>query len=453
MKRISIWFFLPLIIAYYVCIILFSEEKAIGDEIRYLMYAERMAEGNYAGDPDNPDLMNGPGLPIIFLPFQFLNLDIYYHRFINPIFMWVALVFVSKTLLLFTTIKRSIIFTYAYGLYPVVFMGVCHMWPEIVSAMLIAIFMYHFLMAIKSDTPTKKHIIFSALSLGCITLVKFIFGYVLLAVFVLALLHYVITKDKRSVVSLSIPALAMIVCLPWLIFTYSITGRFFYWGTNGGAQLYWMTSSYSSAELGSWISLPNVLKGEIPITEQHKTFHLELKDASWVERDDKYREKAKENLINQPEVYLRNWLPNVGRLLFNYPNSYESQKITSLFFILGNSPYIFFTLMSLIPAVINLRKLPYALVALALFHGIYLGGSTLVTAVTRYFTLAIPFVVIWLSFVEYRMLIVKVRKLEDEVEYGPDAGMSIRREKEELTLDELPNDANGEMYKPMSSGM
>jgi hypothetical protein len=55
-----------------------------------------------------------------------------------------------------------------------------------------------------------------------------------------------------------------------------------------------------------------------------------------LERDDAFKAQALRNIAAHPAKYLRNWLANVGRLLFSYPYSYTEQK-TSTFFYLAAS--------------------------------------------------------------------------------------------------------------------
>ena len=43
-------------------------------------------------------------------------------------------------------------------------------------------------------------------------------------------------------------ALALVWCLPYLAHTYSLTGRWFYWGSSGGMSLYWMSTPYRDGQ-------------------------------------------------------------------------------------------------------------------------------------------------------------------------------------------------------------
>jgi hypothetical protein len=83
-------------------------------------------------------------------------------------------------------------------------------------------------------------------------------------------------------------------CVPYLLYTHSLTGRTFYWGTNGGMSLYWISTPYPS-ELGSWFSVTDVK--EKPELAPHREFFAKLEQLSDVERDDALKKQAVYNII------------------------------------------------------------------------------------------------------------------------------------------------------------
>lgn len=58
--------------------------------------------------------------------------------------------------------------------------------------------------------------------------------------------------------------LALLICSPYLVYTYALTGKIFYWGNSGGLSLYWMSSPHPQ-EFGDWHN-PQTLS-EIPELE------------------------------------------------------------------------------------------------------------------------------------------------------------------------------------------
>ncbi len=59
--------------------------------------------------------------------------------------------------------------------------------------------------------------------------------------------------------------MALIWCVPYLLMTYSLTGKPFYWGSSGGLSLYWMSTPYDT-EMGDWFS-------KIDVKERPELFH------------------------------------------------------------------------------------------------------------------------------------------------------------------------------------
>ncbi|MEL6134133.1 MAG: hypothetical protein AAFR59_12290, partial [Bacteroidota bacterium] len=116
--QISRYRFLPLLILYIVLIAVFSKHEYVDDEIRYFMYAERLIEGHYVGDVDNPDLINGPGMPIILAPFVGLGVPVYFIRFINAFIYYGLLVFMYRILQRYIPKRKATLYTYLAGLYP-----------------------------------------------------------------------------------------------------------------------------------------------------------------------------------------------------------------------------------------------------------------------------------------------------------------------------------------------
>ncbi|MEL6697475.1 MAG: hypothetical protein AAFP89_14590 [Bacteroidota bacterium] len=408
--HISRYRFLPLLVLYVVLIALFSKREYVDDEIRYFMYAERLVEGHYVGDVDNPDLINGPGLPIVLAPFVAVGLPVYFIRFLNAFFYYGLLVFMYRILIRYIPKNKATLYTYLAGLYPLFLLrGIFQLWPELLCGFLLMGFSYYLLKATESEPNWTKSILFSALFLGAAIMVKFIYGYVLFAGIFFTFLHWVFTRDSRSAILIRILAAGFIICIPYLMYTYSLTGRTMYWGNNGGTQLYWMTAPYEG-EWGNWVSIPHVNQGVVPVHEGHKEFHAQMESLTFTEQDDLFAEKAMEQLKAHPEVYLKNWIANVCRLFFNYPYSYESHSLGTYFFLLSNLFPILLGVLSLVPAWFNWKKIPYALLVIVLFHLIYLGGSSLVSTVIRYSTTVIPFMLLWIAYVEHHFVLFHIKR-------------------------------------------
>jgi hypothetical protein len=265
---------------------------------------------------------------------------------------------------------------------------------------------FHFCKLFRGTEKKTFHLVVASLYLAFLALTKIFFGYVILAGLVLSLLLFVWRRQDPQKKTALFYGLALIWCIPYLLVTYSWTGKVFYWATSGGMSLYWMASPYAG-ELGSWFSDDDVQA--LPELAPHREFFAGLADLSEVERDGAIKKQALENIIHHPLGYLRNWIANVGRLLFSYPYSYTPQKLSTYFYLLPNMFLVVFLLLSVYPAFLRRRAIPYEIYALLLFTSIALGGTSLLCAYDRQFRPLVPILLLWLAFVSVRILRIELR--------------------------------------------
>jgi len=250
------------------------------------------------------------------------------------------------------------------------------------------------------------HLLAASVYLAYLALTKVFFGYVIVAVLACSLVLLVWRRPHTVRAAIPVFLLALIWCGPYLLYTYSLTGRLFYWGTSGGMSLYWMSSPQAN-EYGSWFSVKDV-KERTELTP-HREFFATLEGLSDVERDDAYRKRAIYNITHHPAKFLSNWTANVGRLLFSYPFSFAAQSLSTYFYLVPNMFVVVLFLLSMIPAVLRPRAIPFELWALLFFAIIAFSGSTLLSAYDRQFRPLIPVLGIWQAFVYVRLLRIDLR--------------------------------------------
>jgi hypothetical protein len=153
-----------------------------------------------------------------------------------------------------------------------------------------------------------------------------------------------------------------------------------------------MSSPYPN-ELGDWISAP-----DMAASPHHKSFMDSISNMGSLQRDNAFRMVAIENIKHHPSKYFSNWVNNVGRLLFSFPQSKAPQAITNFYTIVPNMFIAFFVLFSFVVCFLNFRKVPHEIIFLIIFILVYLFGSSLVSAYRRMFYVTIP---IWYFFVLY----------------------------------------------------
>ncbi|MEO0895742.1 MAG: hypothetical protein AAFY71_05060 [Bacteroidota bacterium] len=405
-KAIPFW---PLILLYVAAIAVLSKNTPQGDEIRYFNYAELLLKGTFVSDPADPSISNGPGLPLLCALFLVLRIPLYWSHFINAFFFWGTLVYLKKCMTMFTEEKKATRFAYFFGLYPLFFVKfVPDHKPEIICLLLLTGFFYYFMRIVHQADLKPKNFILGGLYFGFIILVKAQFAYLAIAGILFSLIYFAFTRQKKGIHTAILMASSFVITIPYLIYTFSLTGKSFYWVTNGGEQLYWMTTPYEG-QWGNWISPYTILTDSAKYPPEQVEFFKEIRDSKRIRQQELYIEAAKENFNTHPESYIKNYIANWGRMTVNFPHTYTPQSLDTFVYIVSNVPYLILFLLSFIPLWTHWRRLPYYLVAMFLLSMMYLGGTSLLSAVNRYSVLALPFIIIWLAFIEENFVTLKIK--------------------------------------------
>lgn len=236
----------------------------------------------------------------------------------------------------------------------------------------------------------------SAVALAWLCLTRVVFGYVLAAgIFCLIYLTVLLRRRREPGRLLASCALALLLCLPWLLHTHARTGRPFYWSTAGGLSLYWMSSPVEG-EHGDWVSVRDALSNA-----RRAEHHPLLRQAAALDepaQDALLRRAAFENIRRHPARYAKNVAANVSRLFFSFPYTRTPQKLTTLFYIVPNA----LLLSALAAALAAMLRTPRASVAAtypyALFAGLAFLGSALLSAYARMLFPIVPFILFFIVF-------------------------------------------------------
>ena len=87
----------PLFFIYIILILSTSNSEFSGDERRYVMFATNLSKGYYSPKND-PNIWNGPGYPIILIPFVLFKLPFLNAKLINALFLFMAVFYFNQTL-------------------------------------------------------------------------------------------------------------------------------------------------------------------------------------------------------------------------------------------------------------------------------------------------------------------------------------------------------------------
>ncbi len=299
-----------------------------GDEPRYLAYANNLMNGYYT-DSLNPDLQNGPGYPLVIAILLKLKISIVVIKKVNLLFLFASIsIFFIASKILVQHERTSLFFALLFEYYILSSNGeYFKLLTEPLALLLICAITYLVLLGANRFRLTI------AILIGFLILVKVVFAYVVFALLgILTIFYFVFHKKETSNIFIKILVLAIFTNLPYLTYTYLLTGKFFCWANNGGKSLYWMASPYKY-ELGDGVSPSLRLVNNNPIVSfdsnyifnNHSVEYSSILSLNVSEQDIEFKKKAFSLILNHPTKFIANWFCSVSRLLFNRPNTFSIQ--------------------------------------------------------------------------------------------------------------------------------
>jgi 4-amino-4-deoxy-L-arabinose transferase-like glycosyltransferase len=409
--------FLPFLVVYVAYVLLAHRDANVGDEARYLMFAQNLCRGGYAPDGEL-NLWNGPGYPLVLVPFVALSLPLVGITLLNAGWHYATLLLFFDLCQRFVSRRKALIFSSVLGVYFIFWSEMPLILTESLTVFLVMLTVW--LSERMQRHFSKKNLLAFGCTVGYLTLTKIIFGYVLLlGVAVFGVLFLFFKKEKttyRRAVQVLLVALA--VNVPYLTYTFFLTQKMLYWGNSGGMSLYWMSNPHEG-EYGEWNSwdfstgaeyatIPEFEAARVQYLERHHgAAYAQVNALSGVARDDAYKALAWQNIRQNPTKYARNVLSNVGRFFFNAPCSYTLQKDKTLRWLIS-SVHFSAMLATLLVSLRYWRRLPQWLRFVLILAGLYLVLLSLVSASVRMFNILLPIVYTWVAYVWTRVLRISV---------------------------------------------
>jgi len=122
-----------------------------------------------------------------------------------------------------------------------------------------------------------------------------------------------------------------------------------------------------------------------------------------------FKKQAIRNILDHPMKIFMNWLANIGRLLFNYPYSYTSQKLSTYIYMIPNMFLVVMMAFSIYPTYRARKWIPFEIYALLAFGLLAFGGSSLLSAYVRQFLPLIPICFLWVIFVWMNVVKIEIK--------------------------------------------
>lgn len=384
--------FSPFIFLYALIIYKDYNPNLVGDESTYLNFATNLTNGFYSPPAPDFNLWAGPGYPLILAALVYTGLPYVLLLSFNVLFIFGAVMLVYHSIRLFASVRRSSIFALFLAAYLPITKHLHLLHTECFTFILVALIVYFVMRTALAASASKLNGLIIVLLITWLCLTKVIFGYVLTITLTLALVG--LKTPLRDHLKNTIPTLtlALLLCAPWLYYTYTITGKPFLWADSGTMSLYTMSTPYEGA-VGDWKSEDNLLKDS-----NHQNFILDITKLTPVEQNTAYQAKAIKNIISHPKTYARNWVCNISRMLFELPYTNNDIGLAPLKSII---PHIILLPLLVLSVFFHLNKpssAPNIISLMALSFFIYFAGSSLVSAMGRMFFIAVPFLMVYVAY-------------------------------------------------------
>jgi hypothetical protein len=328
----------PLLGVYVAAMLLLpTAEGWAGDEGVYLGLARNITHGYYRdGSPDGalnmcfpgwktPDLWYGPGFPGFLAPLVALGLPVSAIRYAGPLLLF-ASVLLFRRLLLLTVGRRSALFgALALGLFLPFYRYLPFLHSEFLALALVIVAMLALTHLLRSGSRLAG--VLAASALAWLALTRVAYGWVLILLLLVWLARWVVKRTPTSRRLVLVHALALAFCVPWLVYTYAVTGRPVLWSTSGSLSLYWMSSPYQ-VDRGDWHCASDVFQADW--LAPHRAFFLAHAHDSPIAQDHALERQARRNIVHHPAKYLENLTANASRIFFNAPYSRRSVTLRDI---------------------------------------------------------------------------------------------------------------------------
>ncbi|MEP6811396.1 MAG: hypothetical protein ABI990_00250 [Actinomycetota bacterium] len=368
------------------------------DEAGYVGLAKYLSAGHYlsgrddlvGGGPAYPNLWFGPGLPLVLTPFVALHLPLTVIRLLGPVFLFGAVVLFYRLLRLAVPEKSALVGAAALGLYVPLYTVIAFVHSEALAVLLVVAAMYATALYLRDGR--RLQLFAAAGSLAWLALTRIAFGWVLAILLGAYLLAWAVRRSQALRRLVVVQVLALALCTPWLAYTYSVTGKGFYWGSSGALSLYWMSSPYSG-DRGDWHGADSVF--EDASLAPHRPFFRSLAGLDLNAQNSKLEHAAVSNIRHHPFKFVRNVVDNVSRMVFNTPYSFKGPKPTTLVYAIPGGLLIAGLLASMVRALLRRRALPIEASALGAFAAATIALHAVLSGYPRLLLPIVP-VAIWL---------------------------------------------------------
>ncbi|ALJ04677.1 hypothetical protein APS56_05810 [Pseudalgibacter alginicilyticus] len=101
-------------------------------------------------------------------------------------------------------------------------------------------------------------------------------------------------------------------------------------------------------------------------------------------------------------------LSNLGRIFFDYPHTNQQPTNRPLFYILPHALLVIGLLLSIFINIVKFKQFDIAIILMALFSVVYIGGISLLSSYNQFIFPILPILLIWISYTLNNYVIFKI---------------------------------------------
>jgi 4-amino-4-deoxy-L-arabinose transferase-like glycosyltransferase len=326
----------PLVVPY--------SDNLYDDEGAYVGLGKLLASGHLLTGRDTmvgggnapPNLWFGPGLPAVLAALVKLHAPLDGLRLVGPVALFAALIMFYALLRLFVPVRVALLGAAAFIAYLPFYTVIAFVHAEPLAVLFVTLLLYA---TVRYDREGRgRWLALGACSFAALAMTRVAYGWVMTAVLVVAVIAYLARRDARRRRLVLVPALALVLCIPWLGYTYSVTHHPLYWGSSGAMSLYWM-SSPADRDVGDWHGANDVFSD--PNLAPHRPYFRSLIGLDLNAQNRSLEHHALDNVGNHPFKFAENVADNISRMWLNLPYSFKSARPTTLGYALPNLLLLF----------------------------------------------------------------------------------------------------------------
>jgi len=238
-------------------------------------------------------------------------------RYLMPLLLFAAVLAIHGVLRVRLPPGAALAGAYAFGLYAPAFQPLRSLHKEPLAVLLVALAMLGLARLLAGGR--RRDALLGGGALGALVMVRLEYGWLLIGLLGACGLWWLLARDRASARRCAaVLGVGIALCVPWLAYTTSVTGRLLYWGNSGGISLFWMSPASGPGLTGEFRGLWREVAREPGVAFQRPLFER-LERLAPLDRDLARQRIAVAAIRDEPGRYARNLAVNAFRLFFAAP--------------------------------------------------------------------------------------------------------------------------------------